>query len=185
MMSSRCHQSQPRWHADTPVNVSRGQPGTAERRLQAVGTARPPGAARSCPRAEDQPDLALEGRLPGLLAAAVRPARSCLTSHPVPATWKGARPGAVGAGAAPSTSGQHRRPPETANQTSRLKTGTARSVANLAPPLNHRGWCPVCRCKCPWLAVSHRAPTKRPTPAGAWKSGQNFSVFHSPSRQNA
>ena len=39
----------------------------------------------------------------------------------------------------PEHIGQHRRPPETANQTSRLKAGTTRSVTNLAPPLNHRG----------------------------------------------
>ena len=38
-------------------------------------------------------------------AAAVYPARTRLTSHPVPATRKGGRPGAVGAGAIPSTSG--------------------------------------------------------------------------------
>ena len=35
----------------------------------------------------------------------MRPARTRLTSHPVPATRQGARPGAVGAGAAPSMSG--------------------------------------------------------------------------------
>ena len=40
-------------------------------------------------RAEDQPDLALEGGIPGLLGTAVRPARTRLTSHPSPATWKG------------------------------------------------------------------------------------------------
>ena len=73
--------------------------------LPAAEPARPPGPPRPRPRAEDQPDLALEGRLPGLLAAAVRPARTRLTSHPVPATRKGGRPGAVGAGAVPSTSG--------------------------------------------------------------------------------
>ena len=48
--------------------------------------------------------LALERRLRDLLAAAIRPAGTRLTSHPVPATRKGGHPGAVGAGAAPSTS---------------------------------------------------------------------------------
>ena len=47
-----------------------------------------------------EPHLALEGGIPDLLAAAVRPARTRLTSHPFPATRKGGRPGAVGAGAA-------------------------------------------------------------------------------------
>ena len=73
--------------------------------LPVAEPARPAGPPRPRPRAEDQPDLALEGGVPGLLAAAVRPARTRLTSHPVPATRKGGRPGAVGAGAAPSTSG--------------------------------------------------------------------------------
>ena len=54
--------------------------------------ARPAGPPRPRPRAEDQPDLALEGGVPGLLAAAVRPARTHLTSHPVPATRKGGAP---------------------------------------------------------------------------------------------
>ncbi len=51
--------------------------------------------------------------LPGLLAAALRPARARLTSHTVPATRKGGRPGAVGAGASPEHIGQHRHLPET------------------------------------------------------------------------
>ncbi len=85
-------------------------------------------------RAEDQPDLALEGCLPGLLAAAVRPARSCLTSHPVPATRKGARPGAVGAGAARAHRGSTAARREPANQTPRPKTGTTRSVTRRADP---------------------------------------------------
>ena len=72
--------------------------------LPVVGTARPARPPRPRPRAEDQPDLALERRLPDLLAAAIRPASTRLTSHPVPATRKGGHPGAVGAGAAPSTS---------------------------------------------------------------------------------
>jgi hypothetical protein len=41
------------------------------------------------------------------------PARAHLTSHPVPATRKGGRPGAVGADARPEHIGQHRHPPET------------------------------------------------------------------------
>ena len=72
--------------------------------LPAAQPARPAGPPRPRPGAEDQPDLALERRLRDLLAAAVRPASTRLTSHPVPATREGTRPGAVGTGAAPSTS---------------------------------------------------------------------------------
>ena len=79
------------------------EPDTLRYRL--LEPARPAGPPRPRPRAEDQPDLALERGVPDLLAAAVRPASTRLTSHPVPATRKGGRPGAVGAGAAPSTSG--------------------------------------------------------------------------------
>ena len=43
--------------------------------------------------------LALERGIPDLLAAAVRSARTRLTSHPRPSTRKGGHPGAVGAGA--------------------------------------------------------------------------------------
>ena len=88
---------------------------------------------------QDQPDLALERSVPDLLAAAVRPARTRLTSHPVPATRKGGRPGAVGTGATPSTSGSTATRREPANQTKPPKTGTTRSVTSLGPPLNHRG----------------------------------------------
>ena len=73
-------------------------------RRAAAEPARPARAPRPRPRAEDQPDLALEGRLPDLLAAAIRPASTRLTSHPRPATRKGGHPGAAGAGAAPSRS---------------------------------------------------------------------------------
>jgi hypothetical protein len=40
----------------------------------------PAGPPRPCPRAEAQPGLALEGGIPGLLAAAVRPASLRLIS---------------------------------------------------------------------------------------------------------
>jgi hypothetical protein len=43
---------------------------------------------RRAPRTEDQPHLALGGRIPDLLAAAIHSAATGLTSHPVPATRK-------------------------------------------------------------------------------------------------
>src|SRR5208337_4104971 len=61
---------------------------------------------------EDQPHLALEGGIPGLLGAAVRPARTRLTSHPVPATRKGGSPARSEPGARPEHIGRHRHPPE-------------------------------------------------------------------------
>jgi hypothetical protein len=68
-------------------------------KLPAAEPARPASPPRPRPRAEDQPDLALERGVPGLLAAAVRPARTRLTSHPCPYDPEGGLPGAVGAGA--------------------------------------------------------------------------------------
>ena len=85
--------------------------------------------------AEDQPDLALEGRLPGLLAAAVRPARTRLTSHPVPATRKEAAP----ARSEPVPPRAHRAAPPPASHLPLPKTGATRSVRDLAGTLNHRG----------------------------------------------
>src|SRR5208337_2052001 len=72
----------------------------------------PAGPPRPCPGAEDQPHLALEGGIPGLLGAAVRPARTRLTSHPVPATRKGGSPARSEPGARPEHIGRHRHPPE-------------------------------------------------------------------------
>jgi hypothetical protein len=60
-----------------------------------------------------------------------------LTSHPVPATRKGATPGAVGAGASPSTSGSTVTHRKSTNQTPQPKTGTTQSVTSPASPLNH------------------------------------------------
>jgi hypothetical protein len=61
------------------------------------------------------------------------PAR--LTSHPVPATREGAAP----ARSEPVPPRAHRAAPPPVNQTPRPKTGTTRSVTNLARTLNHRG----------------------------------------------
>ncbi len=61
------------------------------------------------------------------------PAR--LTSHPVPTTREGAAP----ARSEPVPPRAHRAAPPPVNQISQPKTGTTRSVTNLARTLNHRG----------------------------------------------
>jgi hypothetical protein len=101
--------------------------------LPAAEPARPARPPRPRPRAEDQPDLALEGGVPSLLAAAVRPARTRLTSHPVPAPGKGGRPAQSGAGTAPGTPGSTATR-EDENQTSLPKTGATRSVTYVILP---------------------------------------------------
>ena len=105
--------------------------------------ARPAGSPRPRPHAEDQPDLALEGGIPGLLAAAVGPARTHLTSNPVPATRKGAAPARSEPVPAPGTSGGTATRRKPVNQTPRPKTGTTQSVTSLGTPLNHRGQRPT------------------------------------------
>jgi hypothetical protein len=90
---------------------------------------RPARPARPRARPEDQPGLALEGRIPHLLAAALRPASTHMTSTISPSDTKGACPGAVGAGAHPGTPGTTTRPPPPAKQTPHPKTGTS-TVSN-------------------------------------------------------
>ena len=80
--------------------------------LPAAEPARPAGPPRPRPGAEDQPHLALEGGIPGLLAAAVRPARTRLTSHPCPCDPERRPPRRSRSRCRPSTSG---RPPSAAN----------------------------------------------------------------------
>jgi Transposase DDE domain group 1 len=71
------------------------------------------------------------------LAAAVRPAGTRLTSHPRPRNPERRPPGAVGTGAPRA----NRAAPPPASQIPPPKTGTTRSVTDLAGTLNHRGWC--------------------------------------------
>lgn len=75
--------------------------------LAALAPARPPRIPRTPADPEDQPRLApLERSIPHLLAAALSPASTRLTSTDCPATRKEDHPGAVGAGAAPETDKQ-------------------------------------------------------------------------------
>ena len=85
---------------------------------------------------EDQPGLAMEGRVPHLLAAALRPARTRLTSTNHPATRKETHPGAVGAGAHPGTPGTTRRHRPDSKQTPRPKPGTSTISNRTSETLN-------------------------------------------------
>ena len=67
----------------------------------------PPRASRPAAGPEDKPGLALERRVPHLLAAAVCPASTRLTSINYLGDTKGAASGAVGASAHPGTPGKH------------------------------------------------------------------------------
>ena len=78
----------------------------------------------------------MEGRVPHLLAPAVRPAGTCLTSTNYPVNAKEHRPGAVGAGAHPGTPGSTTHPPAGSKQTPSPKPGTG-TISNRTPgPLN-------------------------------------------------
>ena len=85
--------------------------------------------------------MALEGRLPGLLAAAVCPASARLTSHLVSTNRKGGRPARPEPVPAPSKSGSSASRRQAASKTQRPKSGTTRSVTTLGRPLNHGGQC--------------------------------------------
>ena len=94
--------------------------------------ARPP---RPPPHPENQPRLAVEERVPGLLAAHLRHARTIMTSTNHPSDAEGGHPGAVGAGARPSTPGQSRTPHPEEKRTCESKTdaSTISNQARVAP----------------------------------------------------
>ena len=76
----------------THSHVTACPPPSRTPRDPAMAPARPASPPRPPARPQAQPDLALEGGIPDLLAAAIRPAGTRLTSNPVPATRKGAAP---------------------------------------------------------------------------------------------
>jgi hypothetical protein len=90
-------------------DLKNAEPGTLRYRLPSL-PARLVRHARAR-RGEDQPDLALEGGVPGLLAAAVRPARTRLTSHPRPCNPERRPPRRGRSRCHPEHIGQHRHPP--------------------------------------------------------------------------
>jgi hypothetical protein len=81
---------------------------TKARGLKRLAHSRPPGPARPRAHPEDQPGLALEGRVPRLLAAALRPARTRLTSTISPGDTRGGTARRGRSRCAPGHPGQHR-----------------------------------------------------------------------------
>ena len=99
--------SPPTWPPGPASSILR-RGGAAGRRprhapLPRLAHSRPPGPSRPRTRPEDQPQLAVEGRVPRLLAAALRPASTHMTSASGSHDRKEDHPGAVGAGAHPGT----------------------------------------------------------------------------------
>jgi hypothetical protein len=79
----------------------------------------------------------MEGRVPGLLATALRAASTRLTSTISPSdTRGGGTPGAVGAGAYPGIPGGTARPPPEGKQTADLKPGTSTISNQTSEKLN-------------------------------------------------
>ena len=72
---------------------------------------------------EDQPRLAVDGGVPDLLAAALRPARTRLTSTDHPSDTKGGPPRRGRSRCAPGHTGHHRAPPHQEQTDTTLETG--------------------------------------------------------------
>jgi len=107
-------------HCDDPDLRDAGPDTLRYRILAHPRPARPP---RPRAHPQDQPRLALEGRVPHLLAAAVRAARTRMTSTNRPVNAKGGRPARVGAGAHPGTPGHHHLPHRRQQTDIRPETG--------------------------------------------------------------
>ena len=76
-------------------------------------------------------------RLPRLLAAALRPARTRLTSTNHPHDTEGGHPGAVGAGAHPGTPGTAAHPPPHRTNRHRPENGSSTISNQTSEPLNN------------------------------------------------
>ena len=123
--------------AARPVRLRRPQRRRAgHAALPAPQPARPAGPPRPHPRAEDQPDLALGRRRSWPAGSGCAPCPHPPDSPSHPRDPERSPPGAVGAGAAPGTSGSTAARREHADRTPLPKTGITRSVTNLVPPLN-------------------------------------------------
>ena len=94
--------------------------------------ARPP---RPPPYPENQPRLAVEERVPGLLAADLRHARTIMTSTNHPSDAEGGHPGAVGTGARPTQRDSRAPPHREEKRTCESKTdaSTISNQARVAP----------------------------------------------------
>src|SRR5450755_2444665 len=116
----------------------RGTPGSrpGHAPLPDLAHPRPPRPSRPPADPEDQPGLAVEGGVPDLLAAALHPASTRLTSTDHPSDRKEHAPGAVGAGVHPGTPGTTTRPPLPAKQTPHPKPGSSTISRRTSSPLN-------------------------------------------------
>ena len=117
---------------DPPARPLR-QPGPAGRRpryppLPRLAHPRPPGPPRPRARPEDQPGLALEGRVPHLLAAALRPASTRLTSTNQPSDTEGGTARRGRSRCVPGHPGHTARPSPEANRHHTRNRAPAQSV---------------------------------------------------------
>ena len=85
----REHRRRPRRLDPPPRLLRRRTPGSQPGHAPDLAHPRPPRRPRPAASPEDQPRLALEGRVPRLLAAALHPASTSLTSTSHPADAKG------------------------------------------------------------------------------------------------
>jgi Transposase DDE domain group 1 len=125
---------------DPPARLPRRR-GPAGRRpryaaLPDLAPPRPPGPSRPPAHPQDQPRLALEGGLPHLLAAAVRPACTRLTTTNRPSCTKGGAPRRGRSRCDPGTPGATAQPAPAARQTSRPKPGASTISSRTSGPLN-------------------------------------------------
>jgi len=81
----------------------------------------------------------MERGIPNLLATALRPAGTRLTSTNHSASTKGGTPGAVGAGAHPGIPGTTARPSPESKQTTDLKSGASTISNRTSGALNDLG----------------------------------------------
>ena len=116
-----------------------GQPerrGAGHTPLPDLASPRPPCAPRPAAGPEDQPGLAVEGRVPPLLAAAMHPARTRLTSTNYPSGTKGEPPRRSRSRCQPEHAGRHHTPGRRSQTDTSPETGTSTISNRTSRPLN-------------------------------------------------
>ena len=158
-------QARARWPSSLPELVGVAPAGLATTRTcgtptpirsaTASGTSPPAWPGTPPARPEDQPGLALERRVPHLLAPAMHPASTRMTSTNHPSGTKGGMAGAVGARAHPGTPGDR---PRKANRHHARNRAPAQSVTG-----PQERWTIEAKgaCGCGWAATSYLAFANR------------------------